>query len=208
MINSTAIIVAGGKSSRMGTNKLLLKINGKPIIQKVTDLCKSVFRRTILITNTPENYKFLNIEMFADIYRNLGPLAGIHSGLLNTETERNFIVSADMPFINKEIIEFLFRLNSLKQIVLPSSENKTQPLCGIYKKNCIKYAEELLNKAETNENQKGKTKIKLFDLINIVDTEIVNIQRETFYHKELFFNMNTSEDYNYAKENYDKIMIK
>ncbi len=208
MINSTAIILAGGKSLRMGTNKLLLKINRETIIERVTNICRSNFAETILITNNPQEYEFLNIKMFADVYKNFGPLSGIHSGLINTKTKSNFFISADMPFITGEVIKHLFKVKSEKEIVLPSSENKVQPLCGIYSKSCIPIAEKLLRKAMSGGETdiKAKTKIKLFDLINAADTDIIKVDEEPFYHKELFLNMNNFDDYTYAKENFDKIM--
>ena len=205
MQSITAIIIAGGKSSRMGTDKLLLEINGEQLIKKVVSMCNSIFPKTILITNTPEDYKFLNIKMFSDIYKNYGPLSGVHSGLVNSETETNFIISADMPFVNELLINHLLKINSAKQIILPSVENKIQPLCGIYKKSCAALAEKLLQKAK-NQSGKAKTKIKLFDLINAVDTDIIDVSQEPFCHKDLFFNMNTKDDYSYVNKNFDKIM--
>lgn len=77
----TGIILAGGKSKRMGLNKSFLKVGEVTMIERTTELMKSLFERVILITNTPDEYKFLGIEMFEDIYKNVGPLAGIHSGL-------------------------------------------------------------------------------------------------------------------------------
>jgi len=199
MNQTTAIILAGGKSSRMGTNKLLLKIGNEPVIKKIANLCKSNFEKTIIITNSPEDYEWLNIKMYKDIFPNYGPLSGIHSGLKHSSTENNFVLSADMPFINKEIIEFLLKRNSQKEIILPKSNNIIHSLCGIYKKNCVNKAEELLKIAEKENTKLKKTKVKLYDLINALDTDIVDVSKEMFYHKDLFFNMNTLEYYNYIQ---------
>jgi len=70
----TGIILSGGKSSRMGGNKSLLKIGDTTIIERVRDLMKSLFSDVILITNDPADYKFLNIPIFEDIFKHKGPL--------------------------------------------------------------------------------------------------------------------------------------
>jgi len=198
--NYTAIILSGGKSSRMGTNKSKLKINGTALIGRTIKLCKSLFAEIIIITNDAGEYKDLDVKCYKDIYPNLGPLSGIHSGLINSKTENNFIISCDMPFVNKEVIEFLLESNSSKKIILPKIKNKIISMCGIYKKSCMQKAERLLQKAKLESTEKGKTKIKLFYLINAVDADIIDVEQQSFYYKDLFFNMNTLEDYEYAKE--------
>ena len=75
----TGIILSGGKSSRMGKNKSLLKIGDKTIIERMCDLMKSLFTEIILITNTPDDYSFLDLTVYKDVYKHKGPLAGIHS---------------------------------------------------------------------------------------------------------------------------------
>jgi len=197
--NYTAIILSGGKSSRMGTNKSHLKINGKSLIKRTIELCNSMFEETIIITNEKEEYENLNIKCYADIYPNFGPLSGIHSGLVNSKTENNFVISCDMPFINVEVIDFLIGYNSNKQIVLPKSKDEIYSMCGLYKKKCISEAEKLLKKAIEENSKTKKVKVRLFDLINATDADIVDVEQETFYNKDLFFNMNSSEDYEYAK---------
>src|SRR6266496_3170841 len=95
----TGIILAGGKSSRMGTNKAFLRLGNKYVIEILADLMKNIFSKMILITNEPALYKFLKIDIYEDIYKNKGPLGGIHSGLVNSQTEKNFVLSCDIPFI-------------------------------------------------------------------------------------------------------------
>ena len=102
--NITGIILSGGTSSRMGENKALLQLGKKKVIEHITDLMCSIFANVILITNTPNEYEFLNLPMYEDIFKVGGPLAGIHSGLVNSKTEENFILSCDMPLMRADII--------------------------------------------------------------------------------------------------------
>ncbi|MEE9429503.1 MAG: molybdenum cofactor guanylyltransferase [Melioribacteraceae bacterium] len=206
MINNyTAIILSGGKSSRMGENKAKLLLNGETLIERTVKLCKSIFTKIIIITNSKNEYGDLDVEYFADIFPNFGPLSGIHSGLANSKTENNFVISCDMPFVKSEIIKFLIDYKSSKEILLPKVKNNIYSLCGIYKKSCINKAEKLLRKATTENSSDNslrknkKTKVKLFDLINNLETDIIDVEQQSFYNKDLFFNMNTNEDYEYVK---------
>ena len=200
--NYTAIILSGGKSSRMGTNKSHLKINGKSLIERTVELCRSMFDENIIITNEIEEYESLKVKCYNDIYPNFGPLSGIHSGLVNSKTKNNFIISCDMPFVNEEVIDFLIKYteSSNKQIVLPKVKNDIYTMCGIYEKSCLPEAEKLLKKAIEENSKTKKVRVKLFDLINTVDSDIFDVEELSFYNKDLFFNMNSLEDYKYAKE--------
>ena len=95
----TAIILAGGKSKRMGFDKSLIEFKGKPIIQIIFDLLKTIFKNIIIISNEPEKYFFLNTQIHQDYFVGKGPLSCIHSGLMNSKTLKNFIISCDLPFI-------------------------------------------------------------------------------------------------------------
>ncbi len=112
----TGIILSGGKSSRMGVNKSLLKVGEITIVERMSDLMQSLFREVILITNDPADYKFLNIPIFEDLFKQKGPLAGIHSGLTHSSTEENFIISCDLPFITEKMIKYIVDFKTEKLI--------------------------------------------------------------------------------------------
>jgi hypothetical protein len=90
--NITGVILAGGRSSRFGSNKALAMVDGKPLIRHVADLMSSLFAECLLVTNTPVEYRFLSLPMTSDHYRDSGPLAGIHAALLQINTDRAFVV--------------------------------------------------------------------------------------------------------------------
>lgn len=92
----TGIILAGGRSTRMGENKALLKIGNLAAIERVRNFMQSLFKNVILITKLPAEFSFLGLDIYEDVYKNMGPLAGIHSGLLNSKAEKNFILSCDL----------------------------------------------------------------------------------------------------------------
>ena len=98
----TAIILAGGKSSRMGSDKGLVLLNGKPMISYIIEILKKMQIPIIIISNN-ENYKQFGLPVFADIIKEKGPLGGIYTGLKNSKTESNIIVSCDVPFYQIEL---------------------------------------------------------------------------------------------------------
>ena len=194
----TGVILSGGKSSRMGENKSLMKINGSTMIERVVNLMKSHFDKVILITNTPDEYSFLNIPLYEDIYAYRGPLAGIHSGLHHSENEKNFIISCDIPLMTSEIIKYLIEFKTDKPITICKADGFIQQLAGVYLKSVLPVAEELLKEnieSETRSELQTKRKCKVLSLIDEVGAEVIDAERLSFYKEGTFFNMNRPEDY-------------
>jgi molybdenum cofactor guanylyltransferase len=198
----TGIILSGGKSTRMGVNKSLLMIDDKTIIARVRDLMLNVFSKVILITNEPEGYKFLGLNIYEDIYKGYGPLAGIHSGLLNSSTQKNFIISCDIPFMTEEMIRYLVEYPTDKFITIAKADGFIQQLAGIYHKVLLPEIENILSlfqqEDERNKNQ-NKRGCKVLSLVNTVGAEIINTEELPFYKPDTYFNMNKQKDFEYIK---------
>ncbi len=194
----TGIILSGGKSTRMDENKSLLKIGEKTIIEHVKDLMQSLFSKVILMTNDPDDYKFLNLEMHKDIYFRMGPLAGIHSGLTYSSTDKNFIISCDIPLMKPEMIKYLVDYKTNKPVTIAKADGFIQQLCGVYHKSCLQPAENILSSninAEGRNEEQKKRGCKVLGLIDIVGAEIIEAESLHFYKKDTFFNMNKRSDY-------------
>jgi molybdopterin-guanine dinucleotide biosynthesis protein A len=199
----TAIILSGGKSLRMGTNKSLLKIGDKTIIEGLRDILQSMFKDVILITNDPDDYKFLSLPIYEDIFRRRGPLAGIHSGLKHSKTNINFIISCDLPFMTKEMINYLIEYKTDKLITVAKADGFIQQLAGKYSKECLSPSEEILKEGVNNENRDDVQKKRKCNVLNLIDTvraEIIPAESLPFYKEDLYFNMNRTEDYNLLLE--------
>jgi len=195
----TAIILSGGKSLRMGTNKSFLKIGDKTIIERMRDLLQSIFKDVILITNEPGDYKFLDLPIYEDAFRHRGPLAGIHSGLKHSKNNLNFIISCDLPFMIKEMINYLIEYKTDKLITVAKADGFIQQLAGKYSKECLSPADKILKEVVNNENRnvvQKKRKCNVLSLIDIVGAEIISAESLPFYSEDLYFNMNRTEDYN------------
>ena len=193
----TAFILSGGRSSRMGIDKAFLTINSQPLILKMIELLDSIFSEVIISTNNPEVYKFTQRKLIKDIIPDKGPLSGIHSVLQYSNTEKNFIISCDMPLVSGELINYLCDIKSNKSILLPKAEGRIQQLCGLYSKSILPEIENLLNESSKPGSQ---LKGSIYELINRVDAEIVDVDSQFFYHPNLFLNINTPEDYKSFKE--------
>ncbi len=129
------VILAGGKSSRFGSNKALALHQGAALIQGIARKLAGLFPETLLVTNTPEDYGFLGWPMVADHYHNCGPLAGIHAALRTISQPRAFICGCDMPLINPELIRFLCELDGDHDMALPWLDEGPEPLYAVYSKN-------------------------------------------------------------------------
>jgi len=194
----TAIILSGGKSSRMGTNKSLLRIRDKTVIERMHDLLQSMFKDVILITNEPDDYNFLDIPIYEDFFRHRGPLAGIHSGLKHSKTNINFIISCDLPLMTKEMINYLIEYKTNKLITVAKADGFIQQLAGKYSKECLSPSEKILKEGIENENRDAvqkKRKCNVLSLIDLVGAEIISAESLPFYNEDLYFNMNKTEDY-------------
>jgi len=190
--NITGVILAGGKSSRMGSNKSFLKIGNQTIIERIVDLMKSIFSEVIIITNSPDEYKHLNLPLFEDIFKWKGPLAGIHSALINSTTEKVFVISCDMPLMTDEMIKYIVDYKSDKPVIFCKAAGYHQPLAGVYSKTVI-------NKIEAVLNSKQVSDISFHQFLISVNAEIIQPENLKFYTDDLFFNLNKIEDYNQLK---------
>lgn len=185
----TGVILAGGKSLRMGTNKSFLKIGNQTIIERIVDLMRSIFLEVIIITNSPDEYKFLNIPLYEDIYKWKGPLAGIHSALTHTKTEKIFVLSCDVPLMTKEMIQYIVDYKSDKPVIFCEAAGYHQPLVGIYSKKIIKEIEYFISNNDFNDKSFHK-------FLSSIETEIIRPQSLSFYKDEIFYNVNNMNDYN------------
>jgi len=154
MIDQVAgVILAGGKSSRFGSNKALARHEGSCLIENITARLSPIFPETLLVTNTPAEYAFLGWEMIPDRFPASGPLAGIHAALSSIRQPRAFVCGCDMPLVNPELIRFLCSLADNHDIVLPWLSDGPEPLYAVYSKSSLP--------AITENLQQGQRKIGL-----------------------------------------------
>ncbi len=202
----TGIVLAGGKSSRMGVNKSLLKVGNQTTIERTLSLMKKLFKNVILISNNINEYESLNINVYEDVYPGLGPLSGIHSGLIHSSTRKNFIISCDLPFMNEEMIKCLIDYKTSRLITVAEADGYIQQLCGVYTWDVTSTADKLLKEHyfyKEKHDLPKQNRCKVLTLMETVGSEIINAEELPFYNPYLFFNMNRKEDYKLVLERYN-----
>ncbi len=132
----TGLILAGGASRRMGRNKALLSLGGRPLIQRVVDALQGVSDEVLIIANQPEPYAFLHLPIIPDVQPGYGPLMGLYSGLQAARGELALLVAVDMPFLAPEFLRFLLAQAQEHDadVVIPEAEGKLHPLCAVYRR--------------------------------------------------------------------------
>ncbi|MDM5329640.1 molybdenum cofactor guanylyltransferase [Neobacillus sp. CF12] len=193
-MKAAAIILSGGKSSRMGTNKALLKLNEKTTIERMVDSLKIYFDDIILVTNDLETYQFLGVKMVSDHYPGKGPLAGFHAGLRASDCDVNFITACDMPFMSGELASTLVGMIDHHDALVPVINGKMQTLCAVFHKKSVNRIEECI--------ENGRLPIKhLLDHLNVLYVTEKELEAYSSVDMErVFFNMNHPHDYEDAKK--------
>jgi molybdenum cofactor guanylyltransferase len=193
-VKAGAIILSGGKSSRMGENKALLPFNEKTNIERIKDELSSMFDEIILVTNEPETYEFLKIKSVKDEFPGMGPLAGLHAGLLASDYEENIVVACDMPFVSAEVAGVLVKELKHDDAVIPVIEGKQHPLFAAYQKKIVPEIEACLN-------EERRRMVHLQEKLNVhfLDEKQLQIFCEANLER-IFFNMNHPNEYSKAKE--------
>lgn len=193
-METTGIILAGGKSSRMGTNKALLEINGKTVIENVVRELHRVVNNIIIVTNSFDEYEFLNLPMVKDKWVGMGPLAGIEAGLRASHTEKNLLVACDMPFISAKLGSILLQELNEYQAVVPEISGQLHPLFAAYRKEVQKEAQKSL--------ELEQLRIRgIFRNIHVKIMDDTELKKCGFQVKETdIFNMNHPSEYEKAKD--------
>ncbi len=178
-------ILAGGKSSRMGTDKGLMWLHGQCMIQHVIRQLRPAVNSVFIVSNNPE-YKKFGLKLIGDLIKDKGPVGGIYSALSHTHSTHIFIVSCDMPCINPDAIEYLINHAHQAQIVLPVFNGRLEPLFGIYAKECLTRWKELMDQGQLK-LQQMVTHFSLYKLV-VDDVE--------YFNEQTFLNLNTRMEFN------------
>ncbi|MFZ3157386.1 MAG: molybdenum cofactor guanylyltransferase [Smithella sp.] len=141
----TGIILAGGRNSRMGENKAFLEIDAERLIDKTMNLYRQIFADVIIVTNDPLSYvESADAAIATDIYKGKGPLGGIYTGLFYAKTDYAFVCPCDMPFLNKDFVEYLLAQAGKYDVIVPETADGYQPLHAVYSRNCLPSIKRLL----------------------------------------------------------------
>lgn len=187
-----AIILAGGKSIRMGENKAFIEVDGVPIISRIYSLFKELFEEVIIVTNQKDLFKNLDSRIYTDLVPDKGALGGLYTGIFFSSFQYSFCVACDMPFIKKALVQYLIKNTKDEDVIVPRTSDGLQPLHAIYSKNCLEPIRKIIEQG----------KYKIIDFYRLVRVRIVEendfLLLDPF--RESFINVNTPEELLYIRE--------
>lgn len=194
----TMIVLAGGKSRRLGRYKALETLGGQSLIERVIDRLSPLGTEIIVVTAREDQALPLDLKVkrVSDVYPGKGALVGIYSGLKAASNFYSLVVACDMPFLNVALLRYLMGLSSGFDAVIPKLEGKLEPLHAVYSKDCLGPIEDML----------GEDRLKVTDLPDRLGVRFVGDKEvETFDPEHLsFFNINCESDLERARVLLDK----
>ncbi len=193
---ATGIVLAGGFSSRFGTNKALAKIGSQKLIELILSKIDPLFDEIIIVTNNPLDYVDLGKTIVTDIIPHQGPLGGIYTGLFFSRFDYAFVMACDMPFVNPPFIDYLVSRSPGYDAVVPSFDDKFEPLHAVYNKRCLNLMFKLLQ----DKKRQVATIFKRVKTLKIDEKTIRQFDPEM----KCFFNINTITDWESALKEYSK----
>lgn len=187
-----AIILSGGKNTRMKANKAFLEVGQQKLIETITNVLQESCAQVIIVTNEPQLYQYLGVKVTIDVIPGLGPLSGMHAGLLVSPYHYNFIVACDMPFVEADLVRYLLDGADGYDLVVPRVGGHLQPLHAVYAKSCIPYIEECLHRRI----------FKIIDFYHQVRVKYVEEDKisQLVDLSKVFYNVNTPQELAHARK--------
>jgi len=196
--DTTGIILAGGRNSRMGSNKALISIGGRSAIERVVELLTPLFSTLILSTNSPEEFAFLGLKMVPDLHNDVGPLAGIHAGLSASATERCFVIPCDVPLMTTRVIRHLLDDPSDCPVTVARADGFIQQLPGVFHRSCVPEIEKIFDERSADSEVKATGKrrgCRISDLFDRIHIRVIDAETEVPGDAAVtFMNMNDAAD--------------
>jgi molybdopterin-guanine dinucleotide biosynthesis protein A len=195
-MSRSSIILAGGKSVRLGYDKVQEEVGGCSLLDKVLFQIEPLADEIILVVAEDRSFPQLEghqkIRKVSDIFPGQGSLGGIYTGLMASNSFYNLVIAADMPFLNQALLRYILEVSNGFDFVLPRINTFFEPLHAVYSKNCIEPAESILK-------QGRKVIVELFNYVRVRYVEKEEIDRYDPKHMS-FFNINTKEDLELARK--------
>lgn len=191
---ASAVVLAGGKSSRLGADKALLELDGQPLIARTVQALATLSDDLIVVTNTPERFDPLGLaaRLVTDERPDEGSLMGIYSGLKVARHPHAVVVACDMPFLSLPLLRYMLSLAPDYDVVVPRLAGMLEPLHAVYSRACLPWMARLLDE--------GRRRIvAFFPHVRVRHAEEDEIDRFDPLHLS-FVNVNTPQDWKQVQE--------
>lgn len=144
-----AVLLAGGRSRRMGCDKAMLRLGEQPIVQVLAMRLHELTNQVFLSANDPPAYAFLGLHTIPDIYPSRGPLAGLHAAMLQTLRPLVLVLACDLPSVPTSLLRHMIECSTGFDIVIPvTSDGCLHPVCAVYRRTCQQSVEHNLRVGE------------------------------------------------------------
>ena len=187
-----AFVLAGGKSTRMGADKAFVVLDGRTLLARALELARAV---TVDVRIVGDRAKFGEFAaVVEDVFRECGPLGGIHAALRASSAELNLMLAVDVPFVSVALLEYLIERarSSSAFVTVVRTDGGWQPLCAVYRREFGDSAEQAL--------LGGCYKIDA--LFESARTQVISAEelKAAGFSSRMFRNLNTREELEAARE--------
>lgn len=182
----SGIVLAGGKSQRMGRNKALMELGGKTLISRVLERLARLCDELIVSANELELYADLPARVVPDQISGSGALGGVHAGLMAMRNERAVVVACDMPFLSLALLRYMAVVAPAYDVVVPVVRGYYEPLHAVYSVNCVGPIEQLVAEGP-------QRVVALYRRVRV--REVTEGEARLFGAQFSFMNVNTPEDW-------------
>jgi molybdopterin-guanine dinucleotide biosynthesis protein A len=189
---TSAVVLAGGRSSRLGQDKAFLRINGQFLIESILEKLAQLSDELIIVTNDTGRYEQFEAVVIGDVFPGKGALGGIYSGLRAATKNHSLIVACDMPCLNLSLLRYMQSLAPQYDVVIPRVGRLVEAIHAVYSRDCLPFIERQLRRGDLRISS-------LFPQVRVryVDSD----EMRTFDPEHLsFFNINSQADLDKARE--------
>jgi molybdopterin-guanine dinucleotide biosynthesis protein A len=187
----SVVVLAGGQSARMGTDKSFVRVLGRPLIEVVLEQVAGLGAETLIVTNRPADYAYLGVPLFGDVLPGKGALGGLYSALHSARQPHVLCIACDMPFVVRPLLEYLIGLIPEGDVIMPRIAGEAEPFRAIYARACLGPIRAALDAGQMRV-------ISFFPAVRVRFVDEAEIDR--FDPRRLsFFNVNTPDDLEQAR---------
>jgi len=190
ILNISCIVLAGGKSTRLGRNKLAEIVGDKMLFHRVLDVLSLLGGEVIIVTShsssLPDISNYPHTRIVNDIYPRQGLLSGIYTGLSESESTYNFVAAADMPFLNLNLVQYMLRIAEGADLVAYREDCRFEPLHAVYSQECMGTIKALISRKNA----------RILEIVDSVKTRYLAEEEITKFDplRLSFFNINTEDE--------------
>ncbi len=193
--NVTGVLVAGGKSRRMGRDKRFLELGGQALLQRALSALQSLFEEVLVVLAEPlPQLTGQGYRVVTDLIPSCAALGGLYTGLSLASHSRVLAVGCDMPFLNPAVIRRLAELGAQADVVIPKLATGLQPMLAVYSKTCLPHLERMARAQQFK--VQGLAEVPGLTVKLIPEKDFLDVDPQLLS----FFNINTPADFEFARK--------